>query len=95
MFREHKLRIRHEPLLRIFGGTGDMDAGALWRGVADAVVPAGSASWKALNAILEQGALSTRIRRSLERPVDIGGLRAVYRRLADCLCDGRMFGADG
>ena len=82
--------------LAAFGFEGERaTARELWRHLADAVWPAGSPARQAfhgpLSALLEHGTLSRRILAATGPTPDQGRLRAVYRRLADCLARGTPF----
>jgi len=74
---------------------GRRSAGELWRellgGIYDRAGPAAISppARKALDVILDQGPLSRRIERALER--DMTRLPVVYGELCDCLAAGRMF----
>ncbi len=91
-----KAIITHEPYLRAFGVKEPrLRAGELWQRMHDELMPANSPFTPALRVILGRGTLSTRLRAAL------GGvatparedLYRVYTEMADCLRDGRLFGA--
>ena len=81
-----------QKYLRQFGlNAKSCTAGALWKHLlansSDQLSPSAQGP---LRTILEQGPLSRRIIRALDGDV-IGRLTAVYRRLCDCLAEGRLF----
>ncbi len=80
-------RIDDLAYLRLFGLSAPCSAGEVWRRIQRALLPAAPAP---LLHILEKGPLARRILRSMEagRPQ-----AEIYRRLCDCLQEGRMFEA--
>ncbi len=81
--------ITNREYLRQFGYGGERcSARELWRHLVQATTDA--AHSPALNTILEQGPLSRRITRALGDDVE-GRLVSVYRRLCDCLAEGKLF----
>jgi carboxylate-amine ligase len=87
--------------LSLFGRSGRMSAGQLWRGLWDEVFSAeerASAELSPLGVVLAEGCLAHRILARLGDPqpasaVDPSRLQEVYRELAECLAAGRMFRA--
>lgn len=80
--------VRSAALLAVFGlPAGSIRVGDLWRTLAAELRPSDTE----LAMHLELGTLSTRIRSSLGGSFDLGSIRKVYRELADCLQDGRVF----
>lgn len=80
--------VRNAELLAVFGlPAGSIRVGDLWRTLAAELRPSDTE----LAMHLELGTLSTRIRRSLGGSSDLDSIRNVYRELADCLQDGRVF----
>jgi len=82
-------------LLGIEGG--EWTAGAIWRRLADQLLPTGSpgreAFGDALPTLLEEGPLARRILDALDGDLSRERLRSVYARLADCLLGDRLFHA--
>ncbi len=84
--------------LALFGFPGRRaQAKELWQHLIEGVVqkePGAAHALPQLETLLEQGCLARRIRRALGPSVsapDRASLREVYRSLADCLREGRMF----
>lgn len=82
--------------LAAFGvGPEPMPASALWRHIVNTMVRSGNElihHWrKELDIILTEGTLSTRILRALGDDQSVDNIRGVYRRLAGCLAQNRMF----
>jgi carboxylate-amine ligase len=86
--------VDHVPLLRAFGCSEDrLQAGELWRAVCERVVPQ-SDPWRAsVDAILSGGPLARRILRATGPAPDVARIHDVYRELADCLVQARLFNA--
>ncbi|GIW71777.1 MAG: glutamate--cysteine ligase [Planctomycetota bacterium] len=91
-------RIDDVEYLRVFGlqSARGVRAGELWQHLAELVLPPGrpgSEPWRpALETILTRGPLARRILAALgEGEPSRERLRAVYRQLAECLEQGRMF----
>lgn len=81
--------------LRALGFTHEpsLTAGLLWKRLIDGV-PVGfldASLRKPLTDILEQGSLSARILRALGGATSRSTLLEVYREIADCLAEGRLF----
>lgn len=90
---EHAM-ITHAPYLRAWGVDAPrMSAGDLWRKLREELMPASSAFAPALDVILGQGTLSTRLRAALGKSPSREELFGVYRQMCDCLRDDRLFGA--
>lgn len=80
--------VRDPDLLGVFGlPARPVRAGDVWSTLAAARRPADTE----LATQLGLGTLSARIRRCVGEHPDRGALRAVYRELADCLTQGRVF----
>ncbi|MEJ2602716.1 MAG: glutamate-cysteine ligase family protein [Gammaproteobacteria bacterium] len=81
--------------LRCFGARGSSEpVSRLWGRLAEDLAARGwlaSASESAIEAYLRHGTLAARIVRALPAEPDRESLRAVYRRLADCLAVGHGF----
>lgn len=86
--------VDHVPLLRAFGCSEDrLQAGELWTAVCERVVPDGD-PWRAsIDAILSAGPLARRILRATGPAPDVPRIHDVYRELADCLVQARLFNA--
>ena len=84
--------IEDARLLKCFGATSSsMRAGELWRMLAESLV-GDEAPWAApLGVILDHGTLATRIQKAVGGSPSRDRLRAVYRRLCDCLAQDRAF----
>jgi glutamate---cysteine ligase / carboxylate-amine ligase len=89
--------IRDPDYLRLFGVQTDrsMEAGALWKHLAQSLSPKARSAEPslrpALETILERGPLARRILTAAGPNPSRGLLTAVYRRLCDCLAAGEMF----
>lgn len=72
--------------------------GQLWRHLYDTLVASDAATpaWarQSLEVILEQGPLARRIVSALDERVSRERIASIYRDLADCLAQGRMFAAN-
>ena len=67
-------------------------AAELWRHLVAATTPDSTGPWgEPLRVMLEHGPLARRILRALGPDCSKARLRALYRRLCDCLAEGRMF----
>ncbi|MCO6437803.1 MAG: glutamate--cysteine ligase [Phycisphaerae bacterium] len=80
--------------LALFGfGGGALAAGMLWEHLRDQVLPLGSADTAeaaALDVMMKEGCLARRIIRLLGEGEDRDAMVSVYRRLSQCLAEGRM-----
>jgi glutamate---cysteine ligase / carboxylate-amine ligase len=75
-------------------GVGDARTGAdVWRALANLSGAKLTAHREALDVLLADGTLATRLLRSVGDRVDAESLRGTYLRLCDCLAQGRMFRA--
>ncbi len=86
---------RYLPLFGLTGAT--CSAAQLWRHLVQRLPPEIGMDAPALGAlehILEHGTLATRLRRALGHGFTHSRLEQVYRTLADCLHNGRLFGSD-
>ena len=88
-------RIDNVAYLRVLGLSGAQTAGDVWRALAKASQRRLAPHRAALDVILDEGTLSSRLMRSVGPHVDAASLLATYRRLCDCLAEGRMFHAGG
>lgn len=87
-----KAEIRDGEFLAQFGVTAaSCTAGELWRRLINELPSFTPAQRDALDVILQHGPLSRRISRSLAHDASPQRVRAVYRRLCDCLADGVLF----
>lgn len=89
--------IANRAFLETFGlrGVDRCRAGELWRHLIDASLPPGTPEADehrpALEVLLSEGTLARRILRAVGETVARERVAAVYRKLCDCLADGRMF----
>ncbi|KAA5541820.1 glutamate--cysteine ligase [Roseiconus nitratireducens] len=87
--------IDDREFLNAFGmGGSECRAGELWRVLLERLAGTNASldpHVPALQVILEQGTLASRIANAVGDASGAAALRPVYRRLADCLRDGRMF----
>jgi gamma-glutamyl:cysteine ligase YbdK (ATP-grasp superfamily) len=75
-------------------GVDDARIGAdIWRALAELSAPKLAAHHDALDVILTEGTLASRLLRSVGERVDAKSLSATYRKLCDCLIHARMFRA--
>ena len=88
-------RIDNTDYLRVFGIEGAQTAGEAWRALAAMEQQKLTPHRAALDVILGEGTLSTRLKRSVGPNVTAAALLSTYRRLCDCLAEGRMFHAGG
>ena len=87
-------RIDNPDYLRVFGITDSRpSAGDVWRTLAKASARQIAPHRDALDVILNEGTLASRLLRSVGPDVNAKTLLAAYRRLCDCLAHGRMFHA--
>jgi len=78
--------------LRLFGiDAQTMTASKLWQHLIAETVPAANVARPPLDHIAKHGPLARRLLRAAGSNPDRGGLTAVYRRLGDCLAQGKMF----
>jgi len=92
--------IRDETYLRLFGRhhEGPLRARDLWRQLIETTLAqqVGYGEWKAaLEAIVEEGCLATRLLRRLGPEPRRSRLSEIYEELAGCLAEGRLFHARG
>jgi carboxylate-amine ligase len=80
---------------KIFSYTGKTNAGELWRHVLNLQIASGNTTlekWKPdLDVILKEGNLSTRILKATGTSPSHEKIVEVYRHLADCLAQNKMF----
>ena len=89
-----RARIDDADYLRVLGvADAPRDASAIWRALAQHVAPQLTQHRDALDVILNQGTLASRVRRSVGERVDAASLRRAYEQLCECLAQGRMFHA--
>lgn len=86
-------RIDNADYLRALGIEGARPAGEVWRALAAMAQQKLAPHRAALDVILDEGTLSTRLKRSVGPSVTAASLLSTYRRLCDCLAEGRMFRA--
>ncbi len=87
--------IDNAEYLRVLGIPRVQTAGEAWRALATMSQGKLASHREALDVILNEGTLSTRLLRSVGSDVNAASLLATYRRLCDCLAEGRMFHAGG
>ena len=93
-----RTRIEHQPLLQAFGVGAPLEAGELLRRLADDLRDDADPAWRelgpTLGRMLDAGPLARRLLDALDRRGDDpDSVRAVWRRLADCLAAGELFEA--
>jgi len=88
-------RLDNTEYLRVLGVPGVQTAGEAWRTLATMSRGKLVSHREALDVILNEGTLSTRLLRSVGQTVNAASLLSTYRRLCDCLAEGRMFHAGG
>ncbi|HEY6599614.1 MAG TPA: glutamate-cysteine ligase family protein, partial [Pseudomonadales bacterium] len=87
-------RIDDTEYLRVLGvPRAGRDAGSIWRALAQLAAPELKAHGAALEVILNDGTLASRLTRSVGSSVDRPSLLRSYRQLCGCLAEGRMFRA--
>ena len=87
-------RIDNADYLRVLGVTAaSPSAGDVWRALAEQSSRRVAPHRAALDVILDEGTLASRLLRSVGPNVDAATLLTTYRRLCDCLARGRMFHA--
>jgi carboxylate-amine ligase len=75
-------------------GIGDARTGSdVWRALAELSAPRLTAHRDALDVILSEGTLASRLLRSVGDRVDAKSLGTTYHELCDCLAHARMFRA--
>ncbi len=88
-------RIDNVDYLRALGLSSAQTANEAWRALAAMEQQKLAPHRAALDVILAEGTLSTRLKRSVGPKVTPAALHSTYRRLCDCLAEGRMFHAGG
>jgi len=88
-------RIDNTDYLRVLGLSGAQTAGEAWRALAGMSRQKLAPHREALDVILNEGTLSSRLLRSVGPNANAASLLPTYRRLCDCLAEGRMFHAGG
>lgn len=88
--------VAHAPLLRALGcDDSRLSAGEVWTSLFERLLlgelPPRSPLREAMRTVLGRGPLSRRVRQAIGRAPSPAKLVDVYRKLADCLEDGRMF----
>jgi hypothetical protein len=87
-------RIEHEGYRRVLGlDAAATSAGEVWRTLADSLTSQIAPHRAALDVILGEGTLASRLLRAVGANPDAAALTKTYRRLCDCLEHGRMFQA--
>ncbi|MEC9373269.1 MAG: glutamate-cysteine ligase family protein, partial [Planctomycetota bacterium] len=89
--RGERAEITDRDFLAAFGRDKPCTAAELWRHLRNALLPRAGAWDRALDVILNEGTLSTRILRATGPSPDRAVLRRVYSQLADCLHRGDPF----
>jgi glutamate---cysteine ligase / carboxylate-amine ligase len=78
--------------LKVLGlSDATVPAGEVWQQLSQRLIPADAPSRRALDLILTEGTLSTRIRRALPQAPERTAIASTYHALADCLQAGRLF----
>jgi len=91
--RAEEAVVRDRTLLEAVGiGASERRAGDVWRSLLERAMP-DSAWTHLLDRMLEAGTLSTRLSRAVGDAPARARLRDAYAGLADCLEEGRLFGA--
>jgi carboxylate-amine ligase len=84
--------ISNQEFLKVFGlNANSLTVGELWKHIADRLKNR-IGTRKELQTILNKGSLSTRIIYALKGDYSTSSLTKVYRELAGCLAENRMFG---
>ncbi|HMP98810.1 MAG TPA: glutamate-cysteine ligase family protein [Cyclobacteriaceae bacterium] len=87
--------IDNQEYLHVFGvKQASITAGALWKHIYNLLISSNPTieSWKAeLNVILQEGTLASRIKKVLGESADHESIKVVYKRLADCLHQNKLF----
>ncbi len=86
-------RIDNVEYLRVLGLSGAQTAAEAWRTLAKMSQSKLAPHRAALDVILNEGTLATRLTRSVGANVKAASLLSTYRRLCTCLAEGRMFHA--
>lgn len=86
-------RIDNLDYLRALGIDSVQTAGEAWRALAAMAQQKLAPHRAALDVILDEGTLSTRLKRSVGSNITAASLLSTYRHLCDCLAEGRMFRA--
>jgi carboxylate-amine ligase len=86
--------VEHEGYRRVLGLAGaPSSAGDVWRTLADSLQRQIAPHRAALDVILGEGTLASRLLRAVGANPNAAALTKTYRRLCDCLVHGRMFRA--
>ncbi len=88
-------RIDNPEYLRVLGLSGAQTGAEAWRTLANMEQHKLAPHRSALDVIINEGTLSSRLVRSVGPNVDAASLLSTYRRLCTCLAEGRMFHAGG
>src|SRR5262249_49616615 len=80
--------IYDEAYLRVLGVDGPKTAGEIWRTLAEPLATSLAPHRAALDVVLNDGTLATRLLRAIGDRIDASTLAATYRRLCDCLAEG-------
>ncbi len=86
-------RIDNLDYLLALGIDSVQTAGEAWRALAAMAQQKLAPHRAALDVILDEGTLSTRLKRSVGSNITAASLLSTYRHLCDCLAEGRMFRA--
>jgi carboxylate-amine ligase len=91
----HETIIDQVPYLQLFGMTGTAQANEIWQSILSKLIASGHESllkWKPeLDIILRHGTLAYRIKKAIGPDPAIETILPVYRKLASCLEQNRMF----
>jgi carboxylate-amine ligase len=89
-----KASIDHWEYVQAFGHNANCNAGELWKKIVEKLSVGNSAleKWKPeLNVILSEGTLSDRIIKSLHGDTSAESIKRIYKQLAGCLAQNKMF----
>jgi hypothetical protein len=92
-----KSTVHHKEYLQAFGLTGDeITAKAIWAHLIGQVMTGDEHKeyLPALNHIIEQGTLATRIIYALDNDLSRESMQGVYSRLCECLAQNKMFSSN-
>lgn len=86
--------INEEEYLKLFGLKNRATAGEIWENLAKEIEFPDNDLREAVNIILKEGTLSTRILKSINNDFSDGSIVKTYRKLSKCLADNRLFVPD-
>mgnify|MGYP001042886157 FL=1 len=91
---EHAM-VKDLDYLKVFGVNEPMTAGALWKHIFESLIHRGNTvldKWKPeISIILNDGSLSSRIVKALDKQPTHANVQDVYRKLSDCLGQNKLF----